>query len=498
MKTCSPFLAALGLSALVFAPIHVGKAEDTPILKSEFIYESGPYPQIHATTIEESPHGLVAAWFGGTHEKSPDVGIWVSRLVDGKWTPSAEVANGVQYTDDKGKVHRHPTWNPVLFQPRKGPLMLFYKVGPDPQTWWGMLTTSNDGGTTWSTPQRLPEGILGPIKNRPVELANGDILCPTSNETDENPSKWSVHFEVTSDQGRTWRKVGPVNDGVAIQAIQPSLLKLGNNKWLAVGRSRQDNVFQTLSEDDGKTWGKIKLGQLPNNNSGTDATTLRDGRHVIVYNHIGGVPGKWGGKRTPLNVAVSEDGYDWKAALILEDEPGEYSYPSIMQSRDGLLHITYTWKRQRVKHVVIDPAKLKLQAFQNGRWPGTENPMLTELLEADKARVTAFLKPDPKALNKWLASNLHYAHSTGVLDSKESLIKSLLDGDTRYIEYNYLDQKFEFPAPGMALMMGKVQLKVSTPKGEAAPVLSYLGIWIKEKEGWKFTAWQSCKLPEQP
>lgn len=359
----------LGVSAL-FSSLSLQAIPDQPaIVKSEFIYESGPYPQIHATTIEETPHGLVAAWFGGTREKNPDVGIWLSRLVDGRWTESVEVANGVQHHRPDGSVHRHPTWNPVLFQPKQGPLMLFYKAGPNPDAWWGMLTTSGDGGVIWSSPQRLPEGILGPIKNRPIQLANGDILCPSSNETADKVSQWTVHFERTADLGKTWEKIGPVNDGLAIQAIQPSILTLGGERLLAIGRSRQDRVFAVQSEDNGRNWGEMTLGSLPNNNSGTDARTLKDGRHVLVYNHIAGTPGKWGGKRTPLNVAISSDGKHWQAALVLEDEPGEYSYPTVIQTSDGMIHITYTWQRQKVKHVVVDPARLTGQEFVDGQWP---------------------------------------------------------------------------------------------------------------------------------
>lgn len=349
---------------LLVAALSLSPAADPAIVGSEFIYDTGPYPQIHATTIVETPTGLVAAWFGGTHEKNPDVCIWVSRLVDGKWTESVETANGVQPDGT-----RHPTWNPVLFQPKDGPLMLFYKNGPNPEQWWGELKTSEDGGKTWSAAIKLPEGFLGPIKNKPVQLSNGDILCPTSNETHEKPSKWSVHFERSSDLGKTWQKIGPVNDGVAIQAIQPSILFLGGEKLLALGRSRQDRVFEVRSEDGGKTWGEMTLGTLPNNNSGTDAVTLADGRHLIVYNHIGGTPGKWGGKRTPLNVAASKDGTTWNAALVLESEPDEYSYPAIIQTKDGLVHITYTWKRQKVKHVVVDPSKLTLRPIVDGQWP---------------------------------------------------------------------------------------------------------------------------------
>jgi predicted neuraminidase len=333
---------------------RVAAASSPALLTHEFIYEQAPYPSCHASTIVETAAGeLVAAWFGGTAEKHPDVGIWVARL-DPKtrhWLPSVEVANGVQ---PDGR--RHPTWNPVLFQPRGAePLLLFYKVGPSPQTWWGELRTSADGGRTWSAARRLPAGIYGPIKNKPVQLADGTLLCPTSDETNEVRSKWRIYFERTSDLGRTWTRTEFLNDGLRIGAIQPSVLfrdRLGGDRLQAVGRTRQGKVFTVESNDGGLTWGEVSLlDPLPNPNAGTDAVTLRDGRHVLVYNPVPK-------GRTPLKVALSADGKTWHDAVTLESDPGEYSYPAVIQTADGLVHITYTWRRERIRHVVIDPAKL--------------------------------------------------------------------------------------------------------------------------------------------
>lgn len=322
------------------------------IVLQEFIYEKAPYPSCHASTIVETDKGeLVAAWFGGTREKHPDVGIWLSRFEKNAWTPGVEVANGVQPDGT-----RHPTWNPVLFQPRDAPLMLFYKVGPSPQTWWGELRTSTDGGRTWSAARRLPNGILGPIKNKPVQLADGTILSPTSNETEERPSKWTVHFERSTDGGKTWSATPPLNDGVTIAAIQPSILfhdRIGGSKLQAVGRTRQGKVFTISSEDAGKTWSPMSLLEgVPNPSSGTDAVTLKDGRHLLIYNPVPK-------GRTPLVVGLSRDGRTWQPVVTLEDQSGEYSYPAIIQTTDGRVHITYTWKRERVKHVVLDPSKLR-------------------------------------------------------------------------------------------------------------------------------------------
>lgn len=315
-------------------------AQEAGVVKSEFIYEKAPFPECHASTIVAVKDGLVAAWFGGTREGHKDVGIWIARHDGTAWTAPVEVA----------KDDTHPCWNPVLFRPKDGPLLLFYKVGPSPSTWWGLLRSSDDGGKTWSESRKLPEGILGPIKNKPVQLADGTILSPTSTEHDG----WRVHFERSSDGGKTWEKTDPINDGKKIGAIQPAILFLPGGKLLSLSRSRQQKIVECLSADGGKTWGEATLTELPNPNSGIDAVTLADGRHLLVYN-----PTPKG--RSPLGVAVSTDGKEWKTALVLESEPGEYSYPAVIQAPDGRVHITYTWKRQRVKHVAVDPAKLVLK-----------------------------------------------------------------------------------------------------------------------------------------
>lgn len=344
----------MSLLCVGFGLAATARAGDQPgWVKSEFVYETAPFPQCHASTLTETKGGLVAAWFGGQHEKHPEVGIWLSRH-DGKgWSVPVEVARGLQ-----PGAPRLPCWNPVLFQPRTGPLLLFYKVGPSPSTWWGMLLTSEDEGQTWSAPRRLPEGILGPIKNKPVELPSGDLLCPSSTEQ----AGWRVHFERTPDLGRTWETTGPVNDGRQIGAIQPSLLFHPGGRLQAVGRTTQGRIFELWSADGGKTWGPMTLTDLPNPNSGLDAVTLRDGRQVLVYNHTPK-------GRSPLNVAFSADGRAWQAAVVLEQDPGEYSYPAVIQTRDGLVHVTYTWKRQRIKHVVLDPSRWVGRPMPNGVWP---------------------------------------------------------------------------------------------------------------------------------
>ncbi|RYG24431.1 sialidase [bacterium] len=308
----------------------------TPVLVSKFIYESAPFPSCHASTIAETKDGLIAAWFGGAHEGASDVAIYASRRNANAWSKPEKVADGAG----------HPCWNPVLFQPAKGPLLLFYKVADRIPEWVGMMKTSSDDGRTWNAPRQLPKGILGPIKNKPIQLADGTILCGAS----EEDGRWRVHFERTPDFGLTWTRTPAVNDR-SIGAIQPSLLPLGGRSLRAVGRTQQGRLFAIDSPDEGQTWGPMRLLEVRNPNSGTDALRLKDGRYLLVYNDTAR-------GRTPLNVAVSSDGEQWKRVFDLETEPGEYSYPAVIQTRDGRVHITYTWQRRRIRHVVLDPQKL--------------------------------------------------------------------------------------------------------------------------------------------
>jgi predicted neuraminidase len=354
------FRSVIGSSLFIAFVGGLAGAEEPGLMSREFIFESALFASCHASTIVETPKGAwLAAWFGGTREGANDVGIWLARSEFGKWSAPVEVATGVQADGS-----RWPCWNPVLFQPATGPLLLFYKVGPSPSKWWGMLRTSADEGATWSEARRLPDGILGPIKNKPVQLSDGAILCPSSAETDTKPSQWRVHFERSGDLGATWTSVTPAArlEGKELDAIQPSILVHDTNTLQALGRTRNGKVFETASRDGGKTWSAPTLTALPNPNSGTDAVTLKDGRSLLIYNHtpLG---------RSPLNLALSTDGKVWQAALMLETEFGEFSYPAIVQARDGLVHAVYTWKRKRIRHVVIDPGKLVLRPIRDGAWP---------------------------------------------------------------------------------------------------------------------------------
>ncbi len=331
--------------------LAVSHPQWTPVVLSEFINADPPTAQCHASTLVETSDGtLLAAWFGGDHEGADDVGIWLARRDGDGWRPATRIADGGQ---GPGKPAL-PAWNPVLFQPRDGDLQLYYKVGPNPRQWWGMTTRSSDDGAHWSTPRRLPDGILGPIKNKPIQLADGTILAPSSRED----GGWRAHIETSHDNGAHWQRGADLNDPKLIGAIQPSLLLHRDGRLQAIGRTQQNQVFSVFSDDQGRSWGTMQLLDLHNPNSGTDAVMLRDGRALLVYNPTLSGKDWWDGRGT-LAVALSDDGVHWKQVLTLEHSPkDEFSYPAVIQTRDGLVHISYTWKRQKIRHVVLDPAKL--------------------------------------------------------------------------------------------------------------------------------------------
>jgi predicted neuraminidase len=324
-------------------------------VSSEFLYDTASFPSCHASTIVETTGGLVAAWFGGSDEGNDDVGIWLARHDGARWSAPVEVANGI---DTDGR--RYPCWNPVLHAPGDGSLVLFYKVGPSPSRWWGLLKRSRDAGKSWEAFEHLPLGVFGPIRNKPVRLPDGSLLCGSSTEHDG----WQIQMERGTDNLRSWSKTGPLNDGSKLGLIQPTILTHPRGRLQILCRSRQQRIAEAWSEDQGRTWTAPVLTDLPNPNSGIDGVTLADGGHLLVYNHTGR-------GRSPLNVAVSSDGKKWQGALVLEEERGEFSYPAVIQSQDRLIHITYTWNRKRIRHVVIDPRKLEPRDIVDGKWPAT-------------------------------------------------------------------------------------------------------------------------------
>lgn len=319
----------------------------------------------HASTVVELKNGdVMAAWFAGSREGAPDVKIMGARLHDGKWTTPVVLASADGVA----------CWNPALFHTHDGRLWLYYKYGTHPSTWKGARKWSDDEGRTWSKVEYLPDGILGPIKDKPLVLADGTIVSGSSVEN----GRWNAWIERSTDNGKSWTKFGPITvpesedvasaaslaagevkqqppvNGVSakiyhpskrtVGIIQPSVVWMGGKhlRFFARSQTKASRIAIADSWDDGKTWTQARFIDLPNPNSGIDAVRLKDGRIVLAFNDSYN-------KRTPLNLAVSRDGEHFKIFKTLEDGPGQYSYPAIIQASDDDLLVTYTWRRESIK-----------------------------------------------------------------------------------------------------------------------------------------------------
>ncbi|MEZ4898103.1 MAG: sialidase family protein [Saprospiraceae bacterium] len=327
---------------------------DPFITTREFIYEKASFPSAHASTIVALPTGtLLAAWFGGSGESRDDVEIWLSRKYPGQgWSEP------VAMTD----FPHIPTWNPVLFQ-QNGQLWLYFKIGPSPQQWIGAYRTSTDAGETWSEVQYLPAGLLGPIRCKPLLLADGTWLAGSSVEAgyrSDSPAgapyrAWTVWVERSIDRGLHWSKQGPITvPGEPWGVIQPTLWETENGEIRMLMRSTQrlGKIMFATSPDQGLTWSTATATALPNPNAGIDVVKLINGKLVLIYNHTQD-------NRKSIHLAVSDDdGQTWSDPYVLEEGRGEFSYPAVIQSPDGLVHVTYTWERTHIRHLVIDPSKI--------------------------------------------------------------------------------------------------------------------------------------------
>jgi len=332
-----------------------GLGAEAPMELDEFVFSEAAFASCHASTIVALTDGtLLASWFGGLEEGDNSVEIWLARK-----KPGTQWSTPVQLTD----FPYAPCWNPVLFRDLQNRIWLFFKVGPDPMAWVSAYIISSDGGTTWGEIQYQPAGLLGPIKNKPITLKSGTILAGTSVEAGrtKHPNgvqpywNWTAWVERSVDQGESWVRHGPiVVPGFNFGVIQPTLWETDSGEIRMLMRATRQigHICESISKDGGMSWTAARPISLPNPNSGIDAVKLTDGRVALVYNHT-----ERG--RSPINLALSlDDGQSWESPLIIEDGPGEFSYPAVIQSDEGKIHITYTWKRTRVKHVVIDPSAL--------------------------------------------------------------------------------------------------------------------------------------------
>jgi predicted neuraminidase len=339
-----------------------------PILLEEYLYIEADFPSVHAADLLELENGdLLCTFFGGSREGDSDVEIRLCRKPFGatEWTPPISAADG------NGRT----CYNPVFCYPRGSGIIYIYFCSPGIND--GKVTNSTDNGYTWCEEYPHPNGLVGPIVNKPIQLDDGSILAGSSTES----GGWRVHVERSTDNGVSWYKIGPLDgDGV----IQPTFLVHSQTRIQMLMRcgSHDDDtkIPQAWSEDGGLTWSSVTNTTLPNNSSGIDAVTLKDGRHLLAYNHsTRNMEGTGRKGRGIMTVALTLDGINWEAALVLDyrdygDE--QYSYPAVIQTRDGLVHVAYSWHRKRIKHVVINPDALVTYPIINGEWPKDKIPWI--------------------------------------------------------------------------------------------------------------------------
>ncbi|MBN2280973.1 MAG: exo-alpha-sialidase [Candidatus Marinimicrobia bacterium] len=347
MKTYNPSIIITIILTILVSNINLTGSEEyqVDVIRNEFLFHQAPFDQCHASSLVELENGeILAVWFGGTHERHPDVCIWGSKRDHIKWSEPVVLADG--FINDS---LRYPTWNPVLFKTSDNRLYLFYKVGPSPSEWWGVFKTSDNNGDSWSAPVKLQNGLPGPVKNKPVYLSNGRILSPSSVEKSDH---WQAHIEISDDDGKSWSKA-QIEPTTGYKLIQPTLLTLKDGTILALMRSNQNCIVESRSKDLGNSWSKPKKTSVLNPNSGIDNVTLKNGLQVLVYNPASS--GKeWFEGRSRLYLAVSTDGNNWRDVYKLEDHgSGEYSYPAVIESEDGHIHITYTHDRKTINYVVL-------------------------------------------------------------------------------------------------------------------------------------------------
>jgi len=356
------FLLMLIACSLQIAPSYGADAADDliaapqpPVERDGCLHEqihvpSKRFPSSHCSSIVELPGGdLLTCWYAGEDEARPDVALVTSRKAkgDNKWTPPQIIA----------KTPNKPEGNGILFMMPDGVLWVIYGTmhgkldgPPGPGVRWETCDvrcrTSRDEGRTWSDIRILRKDLGMVVRNKPIVLANGEVIFGVENK--DNHSR----FWITADQGKTWQ----ISQSVAgVINEQPTLIQRRDGSLLAYLRPGgvQGNIAWTESKDHGRTWSKAKCTKLPNPYAAIDMVRLRDGRIALAFNNSSK-------DRTPLTVALSEDdGKTWPFKRNLIQEPGEFSYPAIIQDSKGMLHVTYTHKRKWIGHFQFSPEWIK-------------------------------------------------------------------------------------------------------------------------------------------
>ena len=339
----------------------------------------------HASNMVELPNGdLLCVWFAGTSEGISDVNIAMSRLL----ADEARWSQPVWVSEDSSRSEQ----NPLLFLAPDGRLWLFYTAqetrgcsreewqrrvaageaeGGYTMQWTAVIRCriSEDGGHTWGPVQIFSEQPGSFCRQPMVVLSNGDWLFPMyySLKAAGHGDDYSV-MRISEDQGQTWQEY-PVPESRG--RVHASVVELSEGRLAAFFRSRAaDRIYVSRSTDYGRTWTVPERTLLPNNNASIQASKLQSGNLAIIFNQFSGSddPNQtvWPRRRYPVTVALSADGGEtWPYMRHVDtgdDFCGEENvhlnrrcgYPCLLQSRDGAIHIGYSYRgRQCIKHVRI-------------------------------------------------------------------------------------------------------------------------------------------------
>jgi predicted neuraminidase/peroxiredoxin len=316
----------------------------TMSFSSELIFTKIPGVAVHhCSTVAEAPNGdILCLWYAGSYESADDQSLYLARLKKGEriWTtPERLVWNPAQ-----------PPGNAVIFQGPNGRMWIVWgrMEGSRPVrrgAGWGqcrlMVRTSDNNGTTWSEDAEMPDSFGWLPRNVPLTLDNGTLALPISGEAEDRYGSFLLYLQA---DGATWKPGGFIRGGGG----QPTVIQRDNGELICLMRD-QPRIPQSVSTDGGLTWSSPTKTELKNPDSGIAMTKLTSGRVVLVFNDTDQ------DDRTPFNLIQSyDDGETWTDLRTLEADWGEFSYPSMIQASDGMIHITYTYRRYSIKHVAFD------------------------------------------------------------------------------------------------------------------------------------------------
>lgn len=465
--------------------------------------------------------------------------VFVSWFTGGPKEPKPENTVLLCYSDDAGKTFTSPqvlafpgkdgtrTYDPALWIDPKGRLWyIFNRSNKDTTVHgvWARICSDPDASPpVFGADFRV--GFDAPFAfrmNKVTVLSTGAWIMPVTYSA-ESVAGWGGFdakqlqgVGISTDEGMTWKLHGAIKTRGA--ALENMVTEMTDGRLWMLIRTGSGYLWESHSADQGRTWSDARTTTITNPHSRFFIRRLASGNLLMVNHHKFSKPGPLNPGRDHLTAQLStDDGATWCEGLLLDERggtrfpngvPGGVSYPDGVQDKDGLIWIAYDRDRNGPGEILL--ARFREEDVVAGKHVSgavslkqvvnrLEKPAnLAAVLDADDTRITAMKSADREKLGAIFSEELHYAHSTGAVDAKASLIALLTSGKTKYTVIDYDKRDFSFPAPGFALMTGQVHIRSTTEEAAADNVLSFLAAWRLEDGQWRFLAWQSCKLPPAP